>query len=164
MALGPGYVTKRSNMNHYITVKNHKINDVMRNVGPFGPRTEKIELDLGKTTNNTTELAAIYGALRLIELADVKVYKITIYGDSQYAGNLIFGNWTAKENKELVRKTKTLKQELSVDNDISWEYVKAHANDDHNNYADYLARSAAYNVPLEEMLRFTDWNKKQVAV
>ena len=59
-------------------------------------------LDLGKTTNNTTELAAIYLALDFFERSKhvLKHGRLTlptkIYGDSQYAGNLVFGNWKPK--------------------------------------------------------------------
>ena len=112
---------------------------------------EDFPLDLKQTTNNTTELAAIYVALKLIE---GKAGEHTIYGDSQYAGNLVFGNWKPKENKELVAKVKQLAGEVP---NVTWKYVKAHADNQYNNYADYLARSGAYKTPEEEVLPFTEW-------
>ena len=108
-------------------------------------------LDLKQTTNNTTELAAIYVALELIK---GKAGEYTIYGDSQYAGNLVFGNWKPKENKELVAKVKKLASEVP---NVTWEYVKAHADNQYNNYADYLARSGAYKTPQTEVLSFNEW-------
>lgn len=108
-------------------------------------------LDLKQTTNNTTELAAIYVALELIK---GKAGEYTIYGDSQYAGNLVFGNWKPKENKELVAKVKKLASEVP---NVTWEYVKAHADNQYNNYADYLARSGAYKTPETEVLSFNEW-------
>ena len=108
-------------------------------------------LDLKQTTNNTTELAAIYVALELIK---GKAGEYTIYGDSQYAGNLVFGNWKPKENKELVAKVKKLASEVP---NVTWEYVKAHADNQYNNYADYLARSGAYKTPENEVLPFNEW-------
>jgi ribonuclease HI len=108
-------------------------------------------LDLKQTTNNTTELAAIYVALELIK---GKAGEYTIYGDSQYAGNLVFGNWKPKENKELVAKVKQLASEVP---NVTWEYVKAHADNQYNNYADYLARSGAYKTPETEVLSFNEW-------
>jgi len=112
---------------------------------------EDFPLDLKQTTNNTTELAAIYVALKLIK---GKAGEHTIYGDSQYAGNLVFGNWKPKENKELVAKVKQLASEVP---NVTWEYVKAHADNQYNNYADYLARSGAYRTPEEEVLSFNEW-------
>lgn len=109
----------------------------------------EIPLDLGKVTNNTTELAAIYYALQIIQL-NHKDDNCTIYGDSQYAGNLVFGNWKAKQNKELVAKVKALAKTLP---NVTWEYVKAHDGNVYNEYADYLAKSGAYNrnpLPFEE--------------
>ena len=112
---------------------------------------EDFPLDLKQTTNNTTELAAIYVALKLIE---GKAGEHTIYGDSQYAGNLVFGNWKPKENKELVAKVKQLASEAP---NVTWEYVKAHADNQYNNYADYLAKCGAYKTPEREVLSFNEW-------
>ena len=113
-------------------------------------------LNLGKTTNNTTELAAIYMALKLTKgrVTNSKGEDAVIYGDSQYAGNLVFGNWKPKENKELVAKVKQLASEVP---NVTWEYVKAHADNEYNNYADYLAKSGAYKIPEEHVLSFNEW-------
>jgi len=117
---------------------------------------EDFPLDLKQTTNNTTELAAIYVALKLARDLEMnkRVKSVVIYGDSQYAGNLVFGNWKPKENKELVAKVKQL---ASLVPNVTWEYVKAHADNQYNNYADYLARSGAYRTPEEEVLSFNEW-------
>ena len=118
---------------------------------------EDFPLDLKQTTNNTTELAAIYVALKLTRdfVMNKRVKSVVIYGDSQYAGNLVFGNWKPKENKELVAKVKQMASK--VPNDVTWEYVKAHADNQYNNYADYLARSGAYKTPETEVLSFNEW-------
>jgi len=114
----------------------------------------EIPLDLGKVTNNTTELAAIYYALLIIRL-NHKNDNCTIYGDSQYAGNLVFGNWKAKQNKELVAKVKALAKTVP---NVTWEYVKAHDGNVYNEYADYLAKSGAYNrTPLP----FDEWKETE---
>ena len=117
---------------------------------------EDYPLDLKQTTNNTTELAAIYVALKLALHLEMKkwVKSVVIYGDSQYAGNLVFGNWKPKENKELVA---TVKQLASLVPNVTWKYVKAHADNQYNNYADYLARSGAYKTPENEVLPFNEW-------
>lgn len=122
-----------------IEVSNHTLQD------------SQFPLNLKQTTNNTTELAAIYVALKLIE---GKAGEYTIYGDSQYAGNLVFGNWKPKQNKELVAKVKQLASEVP---NVTWKYVKAHADNQYNNYADYLARSGAYKTPEREVLSFNEW-------
>lgn len=111
-------------------------------------------LDLGKVTNNTTELAAIYYALQMIRLG-AKYDKCIIYGDSQYAGNLVFGNWKAKQNKELVAKVKALAKTVP---NVTWEYVKAHDGNVYNEYADYLAKTGAYNRPP---LPFEEWKETE---
>jgi ribonuclease HI len=115
---------------------------------------DTIPLDLGKVTNNTTELAGIYYALQIIRL-NHKYDNCTIYGDSQYAGNLVFGNWKAKQNKELVAKVKALAKTVP---NVTWEYVKAHDGNVYNEYADYLAKSGAYNrTPLP----FDEWQETE---
>ena len=114
---------------------------------------EDFPLDLKQTTNNTTELAAIYVALNFLEYGGLTL-PTKIYGDSQYAGNLVFGNWKPKENKELVAKVKKLASEVP---NATWEYVKAHADNQYNNYADYLARCGAYKTPETEVLSFNEW-------
>lgn len=114
----------------------------------------EIPLDLGKVTNNTTELAAIYYVLLIIKL-NHKDDNCIIYGDSQYAGNLVFGNWKAKQNKELVAKVKALAKTVP---NVTWEYVKAHDGNVYNEYADYLAKSGAYNrTPLP----FDEWKETE---
>jgi len=111
-------------------------------------------LDLGKVTNNTTELAAIYYALQMITRCRYEDI-CTIYGDSQYAGNLVFGNWKAKQNKELVAKVKALAKTVP---NVTWEYVKAHDGNVYNEYADYLAKSGAYN---QTPLPFEEWKETE---
>ena len=117
---------------------------------------EDFPLDLKQTTNNTTELAAIYVALKLARDLEMNklVKSVVIYGDSQYAGNLVFGNWKPKENKELVAKVKQLASKVP---NVTWKYVKAHADNQYNNYVDYLARSGAYKTPENEVLPFNEW-------
>jgi len=132
---------------HHLTVENHVLS-------PSG-------LELGKTTNNTTELAAVYVALTVIDYYRIEgedVPAVKIYGDSQYAGNLVFGNWKPKENKELVAKVKQLASEVP---NVTWEYVKAHADNQYNNYADYLAKSGAYKIPQEQVLSFNEWAESE---
>ena len=110
-------------------------------------------LDLQQTTNNTTELAVIYLALELIR---GKPGPYTIYGDSQYAGNLVFGEWKPKTNEALVAKVKALAGASNMPS-VKWKHVRAHADNEYNNYADYLAKSGAYKIPHDEVLNFEGW-------
>jgi len=160
-----GKATEHEGAHVYWTVKNHQIDDEIVTI-PNGNISKPIKLDLGKTTNNTTELAAIYGALEMIKLSNWEKQNASyiIYGDSQYAGNLVFGKWRAKDNKELVAKTKALLKEVrNLGINVEWEHVRAHTNDKFNDYADYLAKSGAYSVPEDEMLTFNRHSKPIVA-
>lgn len=139
-------------------IQDHKLKDD----GVYTAGITLQTLDLGKTTNNTTELAAIYVALVSVEhLFHPLGREFMIYGDSEYAGNLIFGDWNPSKNKELVAKIKQKAKSLqNAGYKIRWEHVRAHSEDDRNNYVDYLAKCGAYNTPLDEVQTFSDWNKE----
>ena len=144
----------------YWNVHNDEVNDLVVTI-PNGNIEVPVNLALGVTTNNTTELAAIYGALEMIRLSNWEKQNDTyiIHGDSEYAGKLVFGTWRAKANKELVAKTKSLLndvRELGID--VTWKHVRAHADNQYNNYVDYLAKSGAYNVPPTEILTFSQFD------
>ena len=47
-------------------------------------------------SNNTGELSAIYHALEWIKSSDAT--SVTIYSDSNYALNMVFGNWRPSTN------------------------------------------------------------------
>ncbi len=99
-----------------------------------------------KTTNNRMELMAPIMALKKIKTKS----EITIYTDSRYVKDGItewikkwkLNNWK-NSNKKLV-KNKDLW--IKLDNccqkhDVSWKWVKAHAENKFNNLADELAVS-----------------------
>lgn len=101
-----------------------------------------IGADVG--SNNTGELSAIWWATRwsMINLEPTDI--ITIYGDSEYAGNMATGNWKPKQNKELVRSVRNLWQEaLLTQLNISWAHVRAHQGFHWNEVADALANEGA---------------------
>jgi len=144
-------------------IKDHKLEDD----GDYTGDEIKLQtLDLGKTTNNTTELAAIYVALVSLEqMFHPSGREFMIYGDSEYAGNLIFGSWNPKENKQLVTIIKEKAKSLqNVGYKIRWEHVRAHADDDRNNYVDYLAKCGAYNTSPEIIVDFSTWVKAPIDV
>jgi len=104
-------------------------------------------------SNNTGELSAIYYALDIMdELHEDD--EITIYGDSQYAGNMANGNWKPKENKELVANIRRLWQSRQEQSLIfNWAHVRAHAGHKWNELADQYANEGV-NLDSIGTLRF----------
>ena len=112
-----------------------------------GKKTE-IKGSKKDTTNNQMELLAPIKALKEIP----KGSKVKIFTDSKYVKSGItvwIHNWkkngwkTANKkdvsNKELWTELDLLNNEF----EISWNWVKAHSNDELNNEVDLLARDAA---------------------
>ena len=102
------------------------------------------------TTNNIMELT---GAIEGLRLAHVSGYRagIKIYTDSQYVKQGINvwiikwtqNNWKTANKKDV--KNKELWCELNILHDFlkpEWYWVKGHADNVWNNYADKLARDA----------------------
>ena len=97
------------------------------------------------TTNNKMELTAAIQALKAFE----KKSTITLITDSKYVKNGIqswIQNWKKNGWKTTAKKpvkNKELWIELDVliaRHNITWEWVKGHAGNTHNEKADYLAR------------------------
>ena len=97
------------------------------------------------TTNNKMELTAAIQALKAIE----KKSAITLITDSKYVKDGIqswIQNWKKNDWKTAAKKP-VKNKELWIELDqliskhiISWEWVKGHAGNAHNEQADYLAR------------------------
>ena len=115
----------------------------------YGDKTKDLYGGKRNTTNNEMELQACIEALKAIKNKKIKTIVVT---DSRYVEqgitNWIFGwisnGWktSSKEpvkNKELWSKLYVLKIEFQ---DISFELVKGHAEDEGNNMADELANKA----------------------
>ena len=112
-----------------------------------GKKTE-IKGSKKDTTNNQMELLAPIEALKKIP----KGSKVQIFTDSKYVKSGITewihnwkkNGWKAANKKEV--KNKALWEELDLlsnEFEISWNWVKAHSNDELNNEVDLLARDAA---------------------
>jgi len=126
-----------------------------------------------RVTNNTTELLALDLAYNMAYKISGGIYNCdydfihhVVRGDSQYAGNLIHDDWKAKKNKKLVEMVKETFSSVShnlgdYEYTLTWEYVKAHASDDRNNYVDYVARTGAHMIPEHEVLNYADWKRIQ---
>jgi ribonuclease HI len=97
------------------------------------------------TTNNQMELTAAIEALRYFEYRQT----ITLITDSKYVKDGIqswIQNWK-KNGWKTAAKKPVKNKELWIELDqlisrhiISWEWVKGHAGNTHNEKADYLAR------------------------
>ena len=97
------------------------------------------------TTNNKMELTAAIQALKAIE----KKSTITLITDSKYVKDGIqswIQNWKKNGWKTAAKKPVKNKElwieldELIARHNITWEWVKGHAGNTHNEKADYLAR------------------------
>ena len=97
------------------------------------------------TTNNKMELTAAIQALKTFENKS----KITLITDSKYVKDGIqywIENWKKNGWKTAAKKPVKNKElwieldELIARHNITWEWVKGHAGNTHNEKADYLAR------------------------
>lgn len=107
------------------------------------------------TTNNRMELKAAIEAIKNIP-EDIKA---EIYTDSTYLKNGITSwvntweknNWRSASGKSV--KNQDLWRELvnaTKNKDITWTWVRGHANCTNNNNADFIARSAIVSSCMEE--------------
>jgi ribonuclease HI len=104
------------------------------------------------TTNNRMELMAVIAGLEALKKDGLK---ITIYSDSQYVVKAVkegwLKNWIAtnfkggKKNKDLW----LYYHELAKKNNISFVWVKGHADNPNNNRCDELATAAADGNDLQ---------------
>ena len=101
-----------------------------------------------RTTNNRMELTAVIAGLRALKQS----CKVTVVTDSQYVKNGITTWIHGWKRKGWVTSAKTpvLNKELWMAlegevarHDVSWEWVKGHADHGDNNRADELATMAA---------------------
>lgn len=99
---------------------------------------------LGEGTNNIGELTAILRGLQRFSEMDLDAEQLDIYSDSELSVHLI--NETKKTTKPHLLKIleKILEIKKNVQFTISW--VKAHASNKWNNYADGLANGAVSNT------------------
>ena len=104
------------------------------------------------TTNNQMELTALIKALEELKNNN---YPVVIYTDSKYVLDWItkwVKNWK-KNNRKTSQKEDVKNKDLwqKLDNliknfDVEINWVKAHANDELNNYVDKIARQQAKGI------------------
>ena len=102
-------------------------------------------------SNNTAELSAFVHCLKwaLIQGDD---QELIIRTDSNYAGNIVEGNWKAKSNKAIAKLSQELWNEVKMMRKLSWKHIRAHNGHRWNERADHLAIRAAQNtapVPID---------------
>ena len=98
-------------------------------------------------SNNTGELTAIYKALSwcLSNKLIIDDYgEVTIYSDSQYALNVVLGDWNASKNRKLVAQCKGLLTKVrEAGTTVNSAHIKAHSGFLWNERADQLAYDGA---------------------
>lgn len=112
----------------------------------YGNNRKEISKGYRLTTNNRMELLGVISAL---EHLTKKTIPITIYTDSQYIVNAVQKKWLdkwiktnfagGKKNKDLWLKYAGLAKDFQ----ITFKWVKGHANNPFNNRCDELATEAA---------------------
>jgi len=88
-----------------------------------------------KTTNNRMEIIAIIKALKFVYIYK-DIEEFVVYSDSQYAIETLNGNYKIKKNKDLWDVLLPLAKEFQ---NIRFEKIKGHANNDYNNLVDMWA-------------------------
>ncbi len=112
----------------------------------FGNKRKELSAGYRLTTNNRMELL---GVIKALESLTKKNIPLTIYTDSQYIVNSVEKRWLhswiktdfkgGKKNKDLWLRF----YELSRDYQITFKWVRGHADNPYNNHCDELATSAA---------------------
>jgi ribonuclease HI len=112
----------------------------------WGDKRKEISAGYRKTTNNRMELLGVITALENLTKKNIP---LTIYTDSQYIVKAVQEKWLdkwiktdfagGKKNKDLW----TRFYNLAKDYQITFKWVKGHADNPYNNRCDVLATTAA---------------------
>lgn len=112
----------------------------------YAGKSKELSGGYRRTTNNRMELLAVIAALEALNREGLK---ITIYSDSQYVVKAVKEGWLkkwiatnfagGKKNKDLWLRY----HQLSQKHNISFVWVKGHAENVYNNRCDVLATTAA---------------------
>jgi len=98
---------------------------------------EEIKISGGEkdTTNNRMEMTAIIEALKWLREKDLLERSIEIFSDSNLIIQTMNKGWKKKANQDLWAEIDKQRAWLN----ITWTWVKGHANNKYNNLADELA-------------------------
>ncbi len=131
----------------------------------WGPKRKELAAGFRLTTNNRMELLGVITALESLTKKNIS---LTIHTDSQYIVKAIqegwLNNWVrtdfkgGKKNKDLWMRF----YGLAKDYNITFKWVKGHANNPFNNRCDELATQAAdeKNLLIDEGYESESVNKK----
>ena len=121
----------------------------------WGDKAKEITGGYRRTTNNRMELMAVIAALEALKKEGLK---IVIHSDSQYVVKAVnegwLNNWIATRFKG-GKKYQDLWMryyELAKNHEISFEWVRGHADNPYNNRCDEVATAAAdgKGLPVDE--------------
>ena len=119
-----------------------------------GAVADTISQGYNRTTNNRMEMRACIEALKRYAKGD---NQIEIWADSQYVVRGI-KEWIPKwkkngwrtVNKKAVKNLDLWKKLDTLNNEnVSWDWVKGHANDEWNEMADTMATNASHRGPFQ---------------
>ena len=114
----------------------------------FGKKEKELSQGYRMTTNNRMELLAVIVALETLK---TNKYEVHIYSDSKYVVDSVQKKWVFSWEKKYFDKKKNAdlwKRFLSVyrKHNVSFTWVKGHANNVENERCDRLAVAAAENT------------------
>ena len=121
----------------------------------FGNVEKEISGGAPESTNNRMELTAAIEALTLLR----EPCQVTLFTDSEYVKNAFTQGWLEnwlrrgwKTSDKKPVKNQDLWQrlyELTQKHEITWQWVRGHANDERNNRCDELAVAARLKIAAE---------------
>lgn len=122
----------------------------------YGDHIKEMSGAYNNTTNNRMEIIAAIEGLKTLK----RPCRVTLYSDSQYLVNAMTKGWVEKwrSNNWMRNKTERAKNvdlwmqlmELVKEHQVTWVWVKGHADNKWNNRCDQLAVSAIKELPRLE--------------
>lgn len=122
----------------------------------YGGHRKKLSGGFSHTTNNRMEIFAAIAALESLK----EPCGALIYSDSSYLVNAVKSGWIAnwkangwrKSNKKSIQNVDLWKRldAMLLKHQVSFEWVKGHADNEQNNLCDVLARQAASSKNLSD--------------
>lgn len=97
------------------------------------------------TTNNKMEMTAVIEALKFLHQKhnnNLQKLQIHFFIDSNLIVQTLTSNWKKKKNTDLWAEI----ERLSAWQNIKWDWIKAHADNDLNNQVDELANAEAHEA------------------
>jgi len=130
----------------------------------YGRHRREISEGYRRTTNNRMELMAVIRGLEALKRKDLKV---KIYTDSKYVSEAVNQGWVFQWETKRFKKKKNADLwqrflELYREVDVTFVWVKGHADIPENEKCDQLAVEASYQEDLPEDEGYVDINGKSL--